>query len=787
MMMNLLLLMLLLLLRPVKAMSVTLLSDWSRMGGGDGGDSGGLRLLRGAPHMTSWVARNHNNNAHYRHLLSQSFGVQQQQLTAAQVLQSLTSYELYEIETYPRFDGNLNVTVQLALDKAILQAAGELPSSSSSTSSSSTSSSTSLSRAPTAAPTTIASSTTSTTLPPLLVTGNSCPDHNASSSQFLNFVSYRYSLETVPNVRPVLTIEQTGEAVLQELIAPYLLPCLANQTNTTTTTTTTATTTTTTAMVEHAKIVSMDSLPADTLLAGGKAICLCFYLVCLSLTNESYPSAVVPSRLVPSRLTFSTTETCTPQVSPSNKCTIWQGQMRLFVSQLTAKPNATTLALAVIQQQIESTRFLNLVGTGLVRVQWLGAGTLPTNTVVPAAASGATSSLINSDSNNNNNSNSYSGIGTSTMGLTGVVLVSMGSVAFVALAGAVYYLRRTYREPASPTSCRGAASRMAASSFAPDDDPSTVTMMMNITSPKEQLRQLRDEEKGRGSGSTSPENDDSRPTSPVVELLPDSYRFENNSMSLLSSTQHGLTAVMEDEEAQSSVSSNLIMSEAGYSTEAGDDLSMSFDVPTSLYQRAPPSPERLLGAAKRHPGEIHMIASDGESSSTSFCDSSLDDDAASQNSTATPVGATTAQPGDGRHTPIPSTTAVEYYSAPEHSLLNDLVLTNRAVTMMATTTTTTMTPQSALLDDPEWNHPGDGHYDKEDEEEEDCDEEDDTPTTSNLLVKDLLPSQAAAVLVETVTSSSTNSSTLSHDPVPTHDDDDSVHADPMLLFEEDEE
>jgi hypothetical protein len=166
------------------------------------------------------------------------------------------------------------------------------------------------------------------------------------------------------------------------------------------------------------------------------------------------------------------------------------------------------------------------------------------------------------------------------LGLTSLVLVTVGSAALIVFVGSVYYMRR---DSGSSTTADGNATQAAGSS---------VNDHSYFPSP--------------------------RPTSPFSEMLPMAYRYNEN-MSILSGGVEGLEMVMENSDGeipspQNTDASSILVSDSGYTTDAGEeedeeaDISLSFDVPRSLYTRVTESP-RLLGARRRRESIISANSS----------------------------------------------------------------------------------------------------------------------------------------------------------------------------------
>lgn len=334
---------------------------------------------------------------------------------------------------------------------------------------------------PSDAPSLFPSSAPSASLSPThfpLVNAHACAD---ASTEYLLIVTYRYSLETVPEADMILVAGE-GEEILQEGIGPRVLMCLSDE-------------------ALDAEVVALDSLPRDTILP----------------------------------------EECVAEVDPDNVCAVWQGKMRFFLSDQDAIDQATDYILPIIEDVINSSIFVTNVGSGLIQAKYLGS---------------TTASPVEGDATGNSRP-----LDTGSFGMTSVVLLTVASAALVVFVGSFYYWRRSYgRRPSS-------AANQAAGSTLNDTTYSSM-----------------------------------RPSSPFSEMLPDAYRFNEN-MSILSG-QGAMSAIAEDEEM--TVSSAIMMSEAGYSTEAAADTDSSlasFDVPKSLYTHVPESPI-LLGARKRNPDQI---------------------------------------------------------------------------------------------------------------------------------------------------------------------------------------
>lgn len=223
--------------------------------------------------------------------------------------------------------------------------------------------------------------------------------------------------------------------------------------------------------------------------------------------------------------------------------------MRLFLSDLTTGTIAIDLARRQIRDLMDDSSAL-LTIDGLVDVDYLGPELSETPPLTGPPA------------------NDEIGGGTTNIGSVSIAMLTIGSAAVVVLVGSLVYLRRN----------RNGENR---NGHPPVEDD---TMLGGTTCP---------------------------PASPFTEMLPNAYRYTEE-MTILSvnppsiqGSGSGLSAVAELSSAEeqstfeeaSTAQGSIVISESGYTTEGVED-SVSFDMPQSLYLRAPDSP-LLLGAKKR--------------------------------------------------------------------------------------------------------------------------------------------------------------------------------------------
>ena len=250
--------------------------------------------------------------------------------------------------------------------------------------------------------------------------------------------------------------------------------------------------------------------------------------------------------------------------------------MRLFLEEDTGAA-AENLAREEIRDLFSSEAFVKSIGKGLIYITYLGP-----NIDVPGVTDPDRGPV---------------GQDTGGFGGVSIAMVVIGSAAVVVLTGSILYMRRN----SSRNQNDNGESRV-------EDD----TMLGGTTCP---------------------------PASPFTEMLPSAYRYTEE-MTVLSvnppsiqESNSGLSAVAElsSGEEQSTISGehstmqgSIVVSESGYTTEGVED-SISFDMPKSLYLRAPDSP-LLLGAKKRLDNSVTQnanVANDSLSEISSSEDESV--------------------------------------------------------------------------------------------------------------------------------------------------------------------
>ena len=205
------------------------------------------------------------------------------------------------------------------------------------------------------------------------------------------------------------------------------------------------------------------------------------------------------------------TETCKPTMDPKYICTVVRGRMRIFLSQEESRDEATSVVLQNIQKVYDSPGFIEKVGSGLMNITFIPETRQENDTPIEGTG----------------DDNKQPGTDTGSPGLSSLAFVVAGSAVLVVAVGSVYLWRR-----------RGSEERMdgMAAQFAGD-----------LTS------------------NPSNESGDSRyaprPTSPLSQMIPGSYRLGDNT-SILSSTNN-MSPVYELED------DSVVVSESGYTDEAG--------------------------------------------------------------------------------------------------------------------------------------------------------------------------------------------------------------------------
>jgi len=191
------------------------------------------------------------------------------------------------------------------------------------------------------------------------------------------------------------------------------------------------------------------------------------------------------------------TETCFPDdLASGNVCTVWTGRTRLFVSDADSIEAAANLAMAEIENIINSQAFVDRVETGLVHADFLEA----LEDDYGPITGGTPTTISNGGS----------------LGLTSVVLVTVAGAALVVMVGSFYVYRRNYGR----TNASSAATQAAGSSLNHSNNNSSFAIAH-----------------GAHNG---------RPTSPYSSMVSDAYQFNEN-MSILSGGQSGMSAILEGE------------------------------------------------------------------------------------------------------------------------------------------------------------------------------------------------------------------------------------------------
>lgn len=237
-------------------------------------------------------------------------------------------------------------------------------------------------------------------------------------------------------------------------------------------------------------------------------------------------------------------DTCEPKVA-GNACQVYIGFMRLFLTGPDVSAQADYLGKSHIKSLMaaegvddSSISFLaEKVGKGLQFVTYLGP-----EPVVPSSA---------------NKGGDGGPFQTQDSSRTSIAVISAASAAFVVIIAGLIYRRRRRQEESDATYMAGSTN------LRPYDTPG---------SPK-------------------------RPSSPFSEMLPSAYRYSDN-LSMISGNDSGLSAVMEysgEEDNRSLNSDGILLSEGGYTTDAGDERNVSFDFPNSMFQNESGS-GNLLGA-----------------------------------------------------------------------------------------------------------------------------------------------------------------------------------------------
>jgi hypothetical protein len=224
--------------------------------------------------------------------------------------------------------------------------------------------------------------------------------------------------------------------------------------------------------------------------------------------------------------------------------------MRTFLSNKDSAANATALVLDYISKSYTNPSFIQKVGSGLLKINFL---------VLDDSDEGANAPPINDGENPNEGNESKSG--ESGLTLSAVLMVAIGSAAVVALVGSIYFWRRG-RENSDEEGIHGSSATRLAS------------LTINDTETFEH------DEKEAGNNN---------PPSPYSEMVSNSYRLERLAeMSILSSSNMSPVYELEGPETDTDTvtgAASVMISEGGYTTDAaGTDTeadSTNFDSTTA--------------------------------------------------------------------------------------------------------------------------------------------------------------------------------------------------------------
>jgi hypothetical protein len=190
----------------------------------------------------------------------------------------------------------------------------------------------------------------------------------------------------------------------------------------------------------------------------------------------------------------------------NTECTVVEGRMRLFLSKTESVNDATAVVLNNIQTAYQDESFVGRVGTGLLKITYLGDGQSETS----VASTGT------------------DGIGTGELGNQlgppmSLLFVAVGSAAMIVFVGSIYLWRRGRRN---------------------EDDEGAVTQM---------------------AGTTTMEGPSGRPRSPYSEMVASSFAGLGENMSILSNGN--MSPVYEQDHEDSSINTSSVNpSECGYAT-----------------------------------------------------------------------------------------------------------------------------------------------------------------------------------------------------------------------------
>jgi len=209
---------------------------------------------------------------------------------------------------------------------------------------------------------------------------------------------------------------------------------------------------------------------------------------------------------------FYSTATCTPTLDPTYTCTVVNGRMRIFLSDSESVDEATSVVLQNIQTAFQSEGFVETVGSGLMKIDF-----------IPDDGNNDESAAEN-DTDNEKPVNGNSSNGT----VTSLMFVAVGSAALVIAVGSVYLWRRRANSEQDGMVTQFAGSSMNQSESLDDCDTRYTP----------------------------------RPSSPLSQMIPGSYRLGDNT-SILSNANMSPVYELENDSA------SVVVSESGYSNEAG--------------------------------------------------------------------------------------------------------------------------------------------------------------------------------------------------------------------------
>ena len=225
-----------------------------------------------------------------------------------------------------------------------------------------------------------------------------------------------------------------------------------------------------------------------------------------------------------SRLLILSVDSCEPVLDPNNSCVVVEGRMRLFLSDKDKVEEATALFLANVQESYDSPGFESQVGSGLLKITYLGDGNSDTSQN-PINANDGAPGLKNPE------------VGVIDAPLTSLLFVAVGSAALVVFVGSVYLWRRGHQSEEE-----GAATQMA--------------------------------------GNTTVMESAARPRSPYSEMVASSFRGLGESMSILSNGNMSPVYEQDHEDTESSMNA----SESGYATTTTGGSIMGVDSGDSVSQ-----------------------------------------------------------------------------------------------------------------------------------------------------------------------------------------------------------